>query len=254
MWFALAWLLSATASAALPLPEEPGELTLGAGLHYNQGNYGTDQTTRISSIVFTGRYDTGRWTLRASVPYLRVTGRGTVIPGVGRVRDTPLLETRTSGFGDPVLSATYEAYSNPKLRLGVDVTGRIKLATGKPEQQLSTGEHDLGFQLDVFKTFDQVTLFASIGYTIFGSTPVSPLDNVFNYSLGGTLRLNERDSVGLSFDEREPVVSGGPWQQELTLFGSRRLEAGWRAQTYFLLGLAEGSPDWGVGVSLARPF
>lgn len=174
---------------------------------------------------------------------------------MGRVREAGLLtETRTSGFGDPTVSATYEAYSDPKWRLGIDVTGRMKLALGKPKDQLSTGEHDLGFQLDAFKTFDTATIFAGIGYTIFGSTPISPLENVFNYTLGGRVRFAERDSVGLSYDEHEPVVAGGPWQRELTLFGSRRFEEGWRAQTYFLLGLADGSPDWGVGVSLAKTF
>lgn len=89
---------------------------------------------------------------------------------------------------------------------------------------------------------------------MFGSSPASPLEDAFNYTLGGSLRLNERDSAGLSYDEREPVVAGGPWQRELTLFGSRRFEGGWRAQGYFLLGLAKGSPDWGVGINLAHAF
>lgn len=242
-----------TAGAALSA--DPTELTLGAGLHYSQGNYATDTTTRISSLVFSARYETERWSFRGTVPYLLVTGRGTVIPGVGRVRDvSQLTETRASGFGDPVLSATYAAYSNPKWRFAVDVTGKIKLAVGKPEDQLSTGEHDVGFAADAFKTFDAMTLFAGIGYTVFGATPVSPLEDVFNYTVGGSLRLNERDSAGVSYDEREPVVAGGPWQRDITIFGSRRFEEDWRAQTYFLLGLAEGSPDWGLGVTMSRSF
>jgi Putative MetA-pathway of phenol degradation len=250
---ALACCLIGLAGAALSA-EEAG-LTLGAGLHYSQGNYGSDSTTQINSIVFSARYDTGRWTFRGTVPYLRVVGRAAVIPGIGRTSDTPLLEERkVSGFGDPVIAATYAAYYDRSSRFGVDVTGRLKIALGEPDDRLSTGEHDLGFQVDAFKTFDRVTAFAGLGYTIYGSTPLSPLENVFYYSLGGNLRLNERDSAGLSYDEREPVVAGGPSQREITLFGSRRFEGGWRAQTYFLLGLADGSPDWGAGVSFARSF
>jgi hypothetical protein len=256
---ALACSLFGTAGAALSADParsaDAPQLTLSAGAHYSQGDYGTDSTTRISSLVFTGRYETGSWTFRGTVPYLHITGRGTVIPGVGRIRDVGLVtETRKAGFGDPVLSATYAAYSNPKSRFAVDVTGRIKVAVGKPEDQLSTGEHDLGFQVDAFKTYDSLSLFAGIGYTVFGSTPVSPLEDGFYYTLGGSWRLNQRDSVGVSYDEREPVVARGPWQRELTLFGSRRFERGWRAQTYFLLGMAEGSPDWGIGVSFAKAF
>ena len=81
-------------------------------------------------------------------------------------------------------------------------------------------------RLDAFKTFDTVTLFGGIGYTIFGSTSVSPLENVFNYTVGGSVRYAERDSIGISYDEREPVVASGPWQRESTLFGSRRFEDG----------------------------
>jgi hypothetical protein len=34
----------------------------------------------------------------------------------------------------------------------------------------------------------------------------------------------------------------------------RRLEAQWRAQLYGLIGLADGSPDWGFGLSFVRPL
>src|SRR5438105_5131634 len=64
---------------------QDGAWTLGTGLHYSSGDYGTSATTTILSVPFTARYDTGPWSLRASVPYLEVSGPSAVIPGVGAV-------------------------------------------------------------------------------------------------------------------------------------------------------------------------
>jgi hypothetical protein len=41
---------------------------------------------------------------------------------------------------------------------------------------------------------------------------------------------------------------------ELMLFWSRQLDRAWKAQVYFLVGLADGSPDWGAGLSAAYSF
>jgi hypothetical protein len=244
------WLCGAGAALAA----QPEELTLGAGVHYSEGNYGTANTTSITALTFTGRYDTGRWTFRGSVPYLFVSGSNAVVPGVGRVRSVPAAESSASGLGDVTLSATHATYYNAATRLGVDLTGKIKLATADADERLGTGEHDFGVLAEAYKGFGRLTGFAAIGYTMFGSTPAFPLEDVFNYTLGASYRLDERDTVGASYDERERVAPGAAPQREITGFYSRRLERGWRAQLYFLLGLADGSPDWGAGLSAAYPF
>src|SRR5712692_5049128 len=61
-----------------------GELSLGAGLTYSTGTYGTSTETKILSIPLTGRYDQGPWVFKLTVPLLRVTGASDVIPGLGR--------------------------------------------------------------------------------------------------------------------------------------------------------------------------
>lgn len=244
-------------SGGAALAAEAAETALGAGLHYTQGDYGTGSTTRILSFVLTGRYDSGPWTFKGTLPYLFISGSAAVVPGLGRVRGAGILgESTTSGLGDPVFSATYTAYSDPASQVGLDLTGRVKLALEieDPDERLSTGEHDFGFQVDAYKTFGRVTVFAGVGYTIFGTSPAFPLNDVFNYTLGASFRLDERDSAGLSYDERERVTLTSAPQRELTAFWSRRLPTGWRAQLYFLLGLADGSPDFGAGVSVAYAF
>ena len=229
-------------------------LTLGAGLHYSSGDYGTGSTTRITSLAATARYDSGPWTYRATVPYLRIDGDTTVIPGVGPVRGGGSTRRAESGLGDIVLAATYAAYYDAASTLGVDLTGKLKLATADEDKGLGTGEHDAVFLVELYRTFDRITGFGGIGYHILGDAPGQPLDNVLSASLGASYKLDERDSAGLSLDGRQRVVPGGAPQRELTGFFIRKLDRFWKAQLYALVGLADGSPDWGFGLSAARPF
>src|SRR2546421_12779110 len=109
LWAACAFALAAAAYGA------EGELSAGAGANYSTGKYGDSTPTRIWSIPFLARYETDRWTLKLTVPYLRVTSPANVIPGVGRFDESARLRRRRaaateSGLGDAVASATYTAY------------------------------------------------------------------------------------------------------------------------------------------------
>jgi hypothetical protein len=236
------------------LAAQDGELTLGGGLHYSSGDYGTGSTTRITSLAANARYETGPWVYKLTVPYLRVSGDTRVIPGFGRVRGGAAGSTSASGPGDILLSATYGAYYERKSTLGVDLTGKVKLGTASAHKGLGTGEHDFIFLADLYRTFDRVTGFGGVGYHILGSPPGVPFDNVWSATLGATYRLDQRDSAGLMLEGRQRVSPGASPQRELTGFLVRRLDRAWKAQAYALIGLADGSPDWGAGLSLARPF
>ena len=250
----IAALCAGLALACAAQAQEESPLTLGAGLHYSSGDYGTGSTTRITSLAATARYESGAWTYRATVPYLRVDGDTSVIPGVGAVRGGAASTRTESGLGDIVLGATYAAYYDSSSRFGVDLTGKLKLPTADENKGLGTGEPDFVFLVDFYRTFDRVTGFAGIGYHVLGDAPGLPLDNVWSANLGMSYKLDERDSAGLSLDGRERAARGSERQRELTGFFTRKLDRFWKAQLYALIGLADGSPDWGFGLSAARPF
>jgi hypothetical protein len=247
-------LACASASGGTALGADYEGLTLGAGVHYTEGNYGTPVSTEITSLALTGRYDAERWIFKATVPWLSVSGSPGVVPGIGRVRGPVVAERSQSGLGDVVLSATHKTYYDTAQQVGLDLTGRIKLATADEAEGLGTGEHDVGFQADAFKSFGRITGFVGLGYTIFGDSPAFPLRNVFNATFGATYRLNERDSAGIAYDRRDAVARGADDLSELTAFWSHQLDRAWKSQAYFLLGLEDGSPDWGAGLSLAYAF
>jgi hypothetical protein len=89
--------------------------------------------------------------------------------GWGGGAGAPAGESSASGLGDVTLSATYEAYYDAKTQFGIDLTGKIKLATADPDERLGTGEHDLGVAAEIYKSFGRLTVFAGIGYTQFAA-------------------------------------------------------------------------------------
>jgi hypothetical protein len=251
------WRAAATSAAILLVPvaeAQDGTLTLGGGLHYSSGDYGTPTTTTIMTLVGTAAYEKGPWTFKGWLPYLNVEGDSAVVPGIGNVRGKPSRKTSEAGLGDIVVSATYAAYYDRATTFGLDLSAKLKLATADENRGLGTGEHDMIFLADIYRTFGRWTGFGGIGYHILGDPPGFPLDNVWNASLGASYKLDERDSVGASLDGRERVAPGTSPQRELTGFFIRKLDRLWKAQLYALIGLANGSPDWGAGLSLARPF
>jgi hypothetical protein len=244
------------------LAAQPDIWTLGSGLHYNSGDYGTGTTTTILSVPLDIRYERTPWRFRIWVPYVEIDGASSVIPGIGSVSNgnprrrggSAGASGAASGLGDVVASATYAAHYDPTARLGVDVTGKIKLGTADADAGLGTGEHDFAALAEAFKTFDRTTFFAGVGHHWLGSSPLLRLDDVWSWSLGASYRIDQRDSAGVFYDSRERVSSSAEPLSEITAFWSRRLDRAWKAQAYFLLGLAEGSPDWGTGLSVAYAF
>jgi hypothetical protein len=200
------------------------------------------------------------WTFKLTVPYLSVTSPANVVPGVGsfdssRSRRRRAAGTTTeSGLGDTVASATYNAYYDSAAGRGLDLTGRIKLPSADADKGLGTGSTDESVQVDVYQTFDRLTVFADVGYTFFGHSDFVQLDNAPNYGVGASNKFTDTDSVGASLDGRARVTPGGAPQRELTVFWNRRTDSATRLQAYFLVGLAKGSPDRGLGLSVLRAF
>jgi len=241
------------------------ELSLGSGLNYSTGTYGGSSSTHILTIPLTARYESEPWTLRATVPYLRITGPSGVFPGVGRVENRSILDSilrsrtqndrRTvSGIGDSTVSATYTVYSGAANRSGIGLTGKLKFATGDETQGLGTGSNDASFQVEGFQQVDRNTIFGAIGYTMFGDSPITQFENVGNFGLGAMHRTDGGDLVGLAFDARQAGSPAPAPLRELTGFWTHRVDRNWRTQAYVLRGFARGSPDWGAGISAAYAF
>jgi hypothetical protein len=245
----------ALSAAQAALADE--QWTLGAGLNVSSGRYGTSTETTIVSLPFTAQYERDRWRFKGMVPIVEISGASSVVPGYGRIDDANRrgrgrAEASTTGLGDAVLAATYAALAGRTG--GVDLTGRIKLATGEVGKGLGTGSNDLGAQVDLWQVVERNTLFAGVGYTVFGDSPIINFRNVWNAALGFSHRLDERDSAGLALDLRQGASPAPPPLRELTGFWTRRLDRAWKMQAYVLKGFARGSPNFGVGAAAAYSY
>lgn len=247
------------------------EFSIGSGISYSSGDYGGSASTQILTIPFVARYERDAWTLRATLPYQRITGPGNVIPGVGPVATInavgqsvglPLLggssgsqaSSRTvSGLGDASVAATYMLYSAAK-PAGIGLTGRLKFATGDEKQALGTGSTDTAMQIEGFRRADRNTLFGAVGYTWFGSSPIAQFENVANFGVGASHRLDGDDLLGVAFDARQAGSTAPAALRELSAFWTHPFDRSWRLQLYAMKGFATGSPDWGGGLNAAYAF
>ena len=246
-----------TASQAVQTQTGAAQTSVSVGAEYSSGKYGTPDKTDTLYIPFILRHETGPWVLKATVPWLRITGPGNVIgagadrvvvPGVSLPRRTE------SGLGDIVLSGFYNVLDERKGGLGLDLGAKVKLPTADDQKGLGTGELDYAAQMDFFKPFDATTLFGSIGYRVYGDPPGVTLKDVFYTSIGASYRMSSQQAVGFAYDYRPAIVSGGGKVSEATLFWSNRLTPQWKLQVYGVVGFADASPDAGIGALLERRF
>jgi hypothetical protein len=56
-------------------------LSLSVGADYSTGKYGSNESTDVYFMPFAATYNTGKFTYKLTIPYIRVTGPGDVIPG-----------------------------------------------------------------------------------------------------------------------------------------------------------------------------
>lgn len=240
-----------------------GETSVILGAEYSSGDYGTSSKTKIWYFPVTLRYETDVNAASITASYLSVEGRGDVVVsgggggggmGMGSqtvTRTSTLTGTRTdSGFGDVILAGSHKLSGTASSR--IDITGKIKFGTADETNNLGTGENDYAVQLD-FEKDDNInsnSVFGSAGYKIFGDPPGTDYKNVFYGSIGFSHKLDAARTAGLTFDAQQAALSGGSGQSELTLFLNNKLDKKTRLTGYVVKGFANGSPDWGLGVTL----
>lgn len=210
-------------------------------------------STDILYVPLIGKYETGRWTLKLTLPYLEITGPGNVVgAGDGVIVPTSsasTLRTRQTGMGDAVASVGFGVLTGAS-GLALDVIGKVKFATGQSSKGLSTGENDYAIQADFFVPSGSVTPFATIGYKAVGRPAGTELRDVWYASAGASWKLSEVTHAGILADVRRASRPGAEAGRELSAFVSRKLTATTKLQAYLSRGFSDTSADWGAGVML----
>ena len=234
------------------------------GASFSTGDYGTGQDVDIWSVPFTASFETGRWNLGLTVPYISITSAGDVVGGTDAPVVTKKKKTKTTGgvvdrttetgLGDIVGSVGYALLSGNDGMPFVELTGKVKFPTASESKSLGTGEFDYTAQVDLSQTFGKVTPFATLGYRINGDPEGTELDNIFLASLGAAYAFSDRVSAGAALDYRQATTSSADDAVEISPYVSWSFSEGLALDLYGLIGFSDGSPDSGGGLQLTVTF
>jgi len=235
---------------------EDGSFTISSGVDYSTGDYGQSIDTKIVYIPFTARYDIGRWSLKATLPWLQIDGPGGVSGDSRVVTSNNVLTRRTteSGQGDLAAGATYSAIVLNEQKLYVDLTAKVKLPTASESRGLGTGKTDYAVVVDAYKGMGAITALATLGYRVLGDPSGINLNNVWFGTIGAVYKVNGKNSVGVTADFREATTAIGSSLREYTLFYSHKFDDTYKLQSYLVHGDTQSSVDWGGGLMLAVQF
>jgi hypothetical protein len=230
------------------------KLNLTFGADYSTGDYGGSGTTDIYYFPVSLKYDDGANIYRLTVPFIVIDGPKNVVYASGRplvIRPRSRVGSDSeSGLGDVLVSGTFNLRPETETQPLLDLTVTAKVPTADEDDGLGTGEFDFSVQLDLAKAKGPDALFGSVGYLVLGDPPGTDLDNVFFGSIGWDHQLDQKMSGGLVLDLQESAIPGDFERAELSVFLNTEIENKRKLLAYVTLGLADGSPDWGIGVAI----
>ncbi len=252
----LGWLVFALLCLSFAQPSLASNLDwkLNASLNYESGKYGT--TTRSSSLYvpFTVKRSWGDWYTSMTVPYLSQTSNGQVrnIDGrpvkIGRGRGSTTSTTQ-SGLGDIVARGGYALMKDDPQPLDLTAVAKLKLPTADKNKGLGTGEFDAGLGLEFGKlVVPGWTVLADAYYTKIGDPPGTDLNNQVALDVGFSHLLQKNMTLTVLLEGSNALVSGEADSRDIRAILDYRLDEQFGAYAGGLVGLSDGSPDFGFSL------
>ena len=244
---------SAVIVSLLQIPAHAeGTIGFTTGVDYSSGKYGQSEKTRITYVPLIAKYELDRWSFKAVVPWLRIDGPGGVAAD-SRITTGTAVTRRTveSGLGDIVLGTTYSALILNEQKFYMDIGAKVKLPTASESKGLGTGKTDYTLSTDIYKTLDQLTLMATLGYRVLGDPTGVDLNNVWFTSIGAVYKIDDKNSLGATMDLRQATTNQTTGLREYTVFYSHKFNQTYKLQTYAVAGDTTSSVDFGAGAMLA---
>lgn len=253
--------VDASAQQKEPPPGAGERFQLKLGATYDEGEFGTGQTTRTLFVPLTFKYLAERFDVGLTLPYVRLDSPGGVLLIEGRPqssRQGPTRRVVEDGVGDLVLKGRYFLVDDRgpnSLVPGLAPFGKVKFPTADEDRGLGTGEFDYGFGLEFDKQIPaNFFLFGDGSYTVIGSPSGQDLRNRPGASFGVGYKLTKALSVSSFIDWRRAVVRGKDDPTEIWGTLTYKLSPTISVSPHVFGGLTDGSPDFGGGIELAWKF
>jgi hypothetical protein len=267
--------LAITLGTACYAHAEEYRYSVGQGIEFSSGKYGTN--TRTSSIYapFTViASPTERFGLSLEIPFIYQSNANVVstlgggsmqgsrtmmLPVMGMGGMSPSssgtgTDQSGSGLGDITLKAGYillpEEDSMPQIR----PTVFVKFPTADKNRSLGTGEFDEGFSVEVSKWLGEWNPFAEAGYTLQGKSAQLSLRNYMAYNGGVGYQLSENFRPILLIKGATPPAYGASSLLEVRLKLKYQATKQTGIDGYIARGIATNSPEYGSGLSIFYDF
>jgi len=241
------------------------QLDFSVGYEKTSGDYGLENTTEITSIPLSIQYIDDAWRLYLSVPFISVTGDGSVTPGINGIMrndgdfhmgsgsgSNSTLDTN-SGLGEIISSVSY-AFMPQNSDMFYELTGSVKWGTASFEKGLGSGENDYSVSLHSLYQKHELKPFINIGYLFIGDTSVTDYDDVLFMSYGLLYSANLQTSFSFAYNYQQATTNTSDESQSFSLYVNQRLDKQWMGSVFLFSGLSDSVADTGVGLSLIHSF
>ena len=232
------------------------QLKVGAG--YDQGDFGTSDTTHSFFLPVTLRYLGDRFDvgMTGSLIYLDTASRVVVVDGLPTPAERQR-RTSDTGFGDLIFRGRYYAFDDPGVESPLPAVApflKIKAPTADESKGLGTGEWDVAFGVEVDKRFREFFLLGDASYTVVGDPPGQSFRNRPAASIGIGRYVQPDLAVIALLDWRRSLVRGRDDALELVGLVQLRLSPTLIVTPNAFVGLTDGSPDFGLGAEVSWRF
>src|SRR5262245_12117522 len=248
------------AGAGKAFTEEREHFQLKIGPTYDQGDFGTGVTTHTLYVPVTFRYLGDWWDVSITSGFVYLDAPANIVLVDGAPTQTnPGTGTReqNTGLGDTLLKARFFVVDDPGPNgwwPALTPFLKFKIPTADEDKNLGTGQPDGGFGVEFDKTFGNFIVYGDASFTVMGDPPGQNLRNRPGASIGAGYRIDQTWTVSGLLDWRRALVKGN--DDHLGLYGivTMKLSRTLSVSPYVLVGLTDGSPDFGVGFEVSYRF
>jgi hypothetical protein len=226
------------------------QTTVSLNIDYAEGKYGEEEKSTSWTMPLIIKQQIGDFGIKLYLPYIQATG--TTVSGGDRF---VLAKQTQEGFGDAVVTLSYDIVNSAASGLIVGIATKGKFATAdKSNDLLTTGKNDYSLQADALYPFGDNSAFVIIGRTNKGDPEGIDYRNPWYSTVGLSHQLTEAISLGGIYDYRQKVTATGDPVSEATVFLERKFADQYKLQAYVVRGFSDASPDLGAGVTLSKRF
>ena len=252
-------LLLVTSRPAWSQAETPRDhFQLKIGGFYDQGDFGTLDTTKVFFTPITLRYLGNRFDVSITPSYAQVSTIGGVrlIDGIPTRPEggTALARVTRSGLGDTLRRGRIQLLEEGASVPAVTPFVKVKIPTARESLGLGTGKTDYGYGVEIDKQLLPVLLFGDLSYTVMGDITGLDLQNRVGASFGVGGRVSESVVVSGLLEWRRSIFTGNPNPTELVGVINYRLSPTLTLSPNIYAGLNDSSPDFGAGLELSFRF